>query len=370
MKDRRGAPPPGPRFLLLASLTTRSFRNLADATVIPGGGRQLLLGDNGAGKTSLLEAVYAAATTRSFRSTELAACVRHGEEGFHVALAAGVDGRDRLELGWRQDVRLRRANDRELPLAEHVGLQPVVLWTAAEADLLGGAPALGRRLIDRGLVSTRPTALAGLGSYRRVLAQKRRLLASGGGDGSLEAWNGLLADAATAVIALRATYVVALDAALAAVRERTPLALPPMTLDYVPSPRVGLEGRDAILAAFERVAPRERDRGAPLVGPHRDALRLSWGGRPVGDVASAGEGKALGLLLAAAQGALVEATGRDPVYLLDDADAELDRGRLAAVWEAFAGAAQVLATSSRPEVWEGLPRDGRRSLSSGRVIDS
>jgi DNA replication and repair protein RecF len=125
-----------------------------------------------------------------------------------------------------------------------------------------------------------------------------------------------------------------------------------------------------MIAALERIAGRERERGAPLLGPHRDALRLLWGGREVGDVASAGEGKALGLLLAAAQGKVVEDAGRDPVYLLDDADAELDRERLGAVWQAFAPVAQLLATSSRPEVWEGVFAGTRWSVREGRVSAS
>jgi DNA replication and repair protein RecF len=351
---------------LLNTAAPRSFRNLADVPFAPGAGTHLLLGANGAGKTSLLEAIYLAATTKSFRSADLAACARHGEPGFHVALEAGMAGRDRLEIGWQRGQRLRLANGRETPLAEHVALQPVVLWTAAEADLLTGAPVLGRRLIDRGLVSTRPTTLSVLARYRRVLAQKRQLLSSGRDDG-LESWNELLAEAAAEVITLRAAYLDALGSALDGVRARTPLTAPALRLAYEPSPRAGTEGRRAILDALTRIAPRERERGAPLLGPHRDALRLLWDGREVGTVASAGEGKVLGLLLAAAQGSLVEATGRTPIYLLDDADAELDRERLTAVWQAFTGVAQLFATSSRPEVWDALPASRRWRLGRGHV---
>jgi recombinational DNA repair ATPase RecF len=154
------------------------------------------------------------------------------------------------------------------------------------------------------------------------------------------------------------------------VRTRTPLDLPPLAITYQPSPRAGVEGAATIAAALDRVASRERARGAPLLGPQRDALQLLWGGRPVGEVASAGEGKALGLLLAAAQGLLVEATGRTPVYLLDDADAELDGRRLAAVWQAFPAGAALLATSSRPEVWEGLACERRWRAVEGRFTPS
>ena len=333
----------------------------------------MLFGPNGAGKTSLLEAAYLAATSRSFRAPDLAACVRHGAAGFHVAAEAGEDGRTRLELGWQPGRRLRLAGGVELPLGEHVAIQPLVLWSAAEAELLGGAPEHGRRLIDRGLVSTQPRALQALGRYRQVLEQKRQLLArsrgggGGGTDGALETWNELLADAAADLIALRAAYVTALARALLLVCERTPLALAALALEYLPSPRAGVEGRDAILATLSRVAARERERGLPLIGPHRDGLRLLWDGREAKTVASAGENKVFGLLVAAAQGEVVAAGGREPLYLLDDVDAELDHGRLAGAWEAFAGASQLLATSSRPEAWESLPRTATWRVASGAV---
>jgi len=260
---------------------------------------------------------------------------------------------------------LRLWNGREAPLHDHVAVQPVVLWTAGEADLLDGAPALGRRLIDRGLASTRPSSLAVLARYRHVLLQKRELLQSGRTT-ELPAWNALLASAGAAVVALRAAYVTALARALVAVRARTALDLPPLGVVYQPSPRAAVDGEAALLAALERIAPRERERKAPLLGPHRDALQILFGGRPVGEVASAGEGKALGLLLAAAQGLLVEEEGRAPLYLLDDADAELDRERLLAAWAAFPAGADLLATSSRPQAWERLPAEGRWRVEAGR----
>src|SRR5262249_41174394 len=155
------------------------------------------------------------------------ACARHGAPGFHVAIEGGATGRERLEIGWQRSERLRLANGNRAALAEHVAVQPVVLWTAAEADLLAGEPALGRRLVDRGLVSTRPQALAALRRYREVLAQKRELLA-GGKASALATWNDLLAAAAAAVITLRRAYVAELAVALDAVLLRTPLALPPL----------------------------------------------------------------------------------------------------------------------------------------------
>ncbi|HVS04129.1 MAG TPA: DNA replication and repair protein RecF [Thermoanaerobaculia bacterium] len=351
---------------MLVTLETRSFRNLADQAIRFAPGRQLLVGRNGAGKTSLLEAVYLLATTRSFRTAQLADCARHGSDGFHLAADAGPEGRQRLEVGWQPSERRRRLNGHEVPLTRYLAALRVVAWTSAEAGLLAGPPELGRRLLDRGVIGLRPGAIEALRGYRRALAQKRELLAAGGHRG-IDSWNAVLAAAAAEVIARRADYAERLQQAYDAVHARTPLDLPPLRLAYVPSPRRGREGEAAIAAALAHVARREGERRMPLVGPHRDRLVFLWQGREIQRVASAGERKALGMLLLAAQGRVLQEASLEPLLLLDDADAELDRRRQGAVWEAFRGVGQLLATSSREEAWEGVPVEGRRGLEDGVV---
>jgi DNA replication and repair protein RecF len=335
---------------MLHSLAFRGFRNLVDGAWAPGPGRHLLVGDNGSGKTSLLEAVYVLATTRSFRTAQLADCVRHGESGFHLAGETAGDGA-RLEVGWAAAGLFRAVDGRAPTLAEHLAALPVLAWTAADGELLTGGPELRRRFLDRGLVASRPAALGALQRSRRALFQKRTLLvrrASG-----LEAWNALLAEAAAEVAALRAAHVGALARAFARLVERTALPFTDLTIVYQPSPREALAGKEAILARFESVRAAEERRRVPLLGPHRDELELRWRGRELRRTASAGERKSLGLALVAAQALVLEETRRaSPVLLLDDADTELDRGALARVWRAFDGAAQLFATSNRGEVWE------------------
>ena len=89
----------------------------------------------------------------------------------------------------------------------------------------------------------------------------------------------------------------------------------------------------------------------PLLGPHRDELEILWGGHEIRRVASAGERKALSLMLLAAHGRVMEEAGRPPLYLLDDMDAELAPPTVAAVWGVFREAEQLFATSNRPQVW-------------------
>jgi DNA replication and repair protein RecF len=227
---------------------------------------------------------------------------------------------------------------------------PVVAWTtAAEAEVLVGAPQARRRFLDRGVVGMRPATIEILGRFREALRQKRELLAAHGA--GIEIWNELLATYAAEVIVLRDRYVGLLREALARILVESQLGFPPIELAYRPSPPGGLAGRAAIAAALDKLADRERRRGLPLIGPQRDELTILWGGHEIRRVASAGERKALSLMLSAAHGRVVEAAGRSPVYLLDDADAELSAHTLAKVWTVFCPRRQIFVTSNRPQVW-------------------
>ncbi|RPH54071.1 DNA replication and repair protein RecF, partial [bacterium] len=331
--------------------TARDFRNLEPLTWSPGEGSHLLLGGNGAGKTSLLEATYVVATTRSFRAAQIADCARHGVGSFHLQAEVEADCRSTLEVGWMDGQRVRALNGKVTPLAEHLAALPVVAWTAAaEAEVLVGAPKARRRFMDRGVVGLRPVALDILGRYREALRQKRGLLLSDDSAG-IEIWNEMLAAAAADVISLRHRYVELLKAELGRVVEASGLPFPPIELRYRPSPAHGLDGKEAIVQALERVVDRERRRQIPLLGPQRDELEILWGGHEIRRVASAGERKSLSLLLLAAHGRVMEGARRRPTYLLDDMDAELAPGTLASAWAVFQDAGQLFITSNRPQVW-------------------
>ena len=359
---------------MITRLEARDFRNLAPLAWEPAAGRHLLLGANGAGKTSLLEAVYVLSTTRSFRTRQIADCARHGAPGFRVGGEAEGEARVHLAVGWRSGgaggERWRSVNGRATSLAEHLEVLPVVAWEAAEADIPTGAPALRRRFLDRGVVGSRPAALAALERYREALRAKRELLARhrlGGDAAQLATWNGLLAEAAAEVAALRGAYARRLAAALAGLVEEAGLGFPPIAVRYRPSPAVAGEGAAAIAERLEKRADEERRRGLPLIGPHRDDLEILWGGHAVRGTVSAGERKALSLLLCAAHGRVLTLAGREPVYLLDDLDAELAAETLARLWRVFSLARQLVASSNRPAVWQGLDAEWRWTVAAGEL---
>jgi DNA replication and repair protein RecF len=362
---------------MLRRLEAHDFRNLAPFTWEPGPGRHLLLGGNGAGKTSLLEAVYAVATTRSFRTPRLAECVRHGASGFRLAAEVEAAARSTLAVTYQVGSHPaggggldRSVNGERGPLPEHLEVLPVVAWSTADLGVVSGSPAERRRFLDRGVVSLRPGALAALRRYRDALREKRELLARSGGLATLETWNRVLAEAAAPVARLRAAYAEALGRRVGEVLGEVGSAgihFPEVTLRYRPSPAEALVGADALAERLDRSAESERRRGMPLLGPHRDELEIAWGDHPADRVASAGERKALSLARAAAHGRVLAGAGREPAHLLDDLDAELAPDTLAALWKVFAGASQLVATSNRPAVWEGLETDTTTRLRAGEL---
>lgn len=350
---------------MLSHLSSYAFRNLKDFEWQPGSGCHLLLGPNGSGKSSLLEAVYLLATTRSFRTSQPADCVRHGEGEFRVQGEVDSGVRSRLEVGWMSGGRHRRLNDKASPLVEHLRVLPVVAWTDADRDLLTGPPTLRRRFVDQGIVAEKPATLEILARYRQALSEKRVLLVEK--RPALGPWNEVLASAASEIMQLRRDYVERVSTEFAAAVSLSGLSLPLVEIRYRPSISTEEISEEIVLHTLESFERRERDKSRPLVGPHLDDVEVLFDGRSIRRVGSAGERKVLGLLLAAARGGLLRAAERNPIYLLDDADTELDRGRLEAVFGVFMSAQQVLVSSNRAEVWEMAREAVRWRLDEGSL---
>lgn len=360
---------------MLCSLSLFGFRNLDNLQWSVSEGSHLLLGGNGAGKTSLLEAVYVVATTRSFRTSNLRECLRGGvphehEEGAEAAafgISATVEGnrRARLEVRWSRGSTRRELDSKAVSLARYLEPLPVVVWSAQDADVLSGSPDRRRRMLDRGLVSEDLSRLSIVSRYRQCLRQKRELLTRHL-DG-IEEWNQLLAQAASDLVEARSRYVDVLSGGLREGLARSGLDFPPIALRYRPSPDNALEGVEAIEAALDAKISDERRLKRPLLGPHLDRLRIQWGETDVSEIASAGERKGLGLLLLIAQFLALEAAGRKPLVLADDVDSELDRDSFQRLWKVLRSARQVFVSSSRPEVWEALDVSHRWLVRRGSI---
>ncbi len=337
--------------MALARLSLRDFRSYADAVIAPGPGFVILTGENGAGKTNVLEAISLLSPGRGLRGASLGEMARRdGAGGFAVAARL-----DEVEIGTgtdadapdRRQVRINGAAAAANSLSEYLS----VLWLTPAMDrLFAEAPSGRRRFLDRLVLALNPGHAFHAARYDAAMRARNKLLAEAGprDEAWLTALEARMAEHGAAIAEARADAVMALGERLAAAPEG-------------PFARAGLAlegGREADLAqALALGRARDAAAGRTLAGPHRTDLLVTHLGKdqPAG-ACSTGEQKALliGLILAFAD-LVAERAGRRPILLLDEISAHLDPVRRAALFARLAGAGgQVWMTGTERALFEGL----------------
>lgn len=355
----------------LDRLEVRRFRNLADLNqpVPPEG--VLLLGANGQGKTSLLEAIAYPVLFRSFRTGVDVELVQFGEAGFRVGLEFAQGERRRtVSAEYLVAGRRRKRELDSVPvdrLVDAAGAWLAVVFSPDDVRLASG-PATGRRLfLDRTLALSDPSYLRALTRYRSALAQRNAALRQGRSE-LASAFDPPLAAAGAAVVSRRLAWVrevqEGLTASLIALGESSAEA----ELQYHGNAELVELG--AWSERLAHAAPRDAARRMTTVGPHRDDLALLLGGRSLRDYGSTGQHRSAAIALKLLElDTIAKAAGASPALLLDDVFAELDSDRQERLAHRLLGErrAQVFITAPREdELPHGL-RLPRWRVTGGRV---
>ena len=356
---------------MIQSLRTRQFRNLRDPSIDFDGRWTLLVGDNGAGKTSILEAVYLAATSKSFLSHKLIDCCQDRGETFIVDIESEQEGRHHMRLMWDRETGMERTmNGSQVDLPGYLEVQPVVAYTAREAELLDGPPAGRRRFLDGHLVSCDPASIRLLARLRTVVASKKAALVR---EQPVQPWNELLATVASELQQQRRQIVEELQDRVSSLVSQLGLGERKPQLAYIPSTPEG-DGdlaTETLLDGFGRRLTEEKACQYPLWGPQRDDWRWTWGREgnrsEIRRRASRGEKKALTIALFVACCQRLIDHRREATLLVDDLDAELDAKRRLQVCELVAELPQVIATSSRPSEWRKASERATHEVKDGEV---
>jgi DNA replication and repair protein RecF len=346
-----------PRALAIESVSVRGFRNLEAVDLELGPRFNVVSGDNGQGKTNLLEALYVLATSRSFRTSRLGDLIRTGAETASVraTVREGEDSREQ-SVGLRAGLRAVRIDGKRPPtLAAYAVRTPAVVFHPGELSLTTGAGADRRRLLDRVALYLSPASLAHAEAYTRASRGRQKALeARGPSSRDLEGWEELAARHGTALAEARSRAAEALLPAAQRAFERIGPAGLSLGASYV---RSAPEDEDAFRAALAASRVRDQARGSASVGPHRDDVALDLGGRPVRTMASQGQHRTVVLAMKLAEiDVLTGASGVRPMLLLDEVSSELDRARTAALFAALREEAsqvaqvQVVLTTTRPSL--------------------
>ena len=378
--------------MYVSDLSLDDFRSYHNLVLSLEPGPSAFVGSNGQGKTNLIEAIVYLATLSSHRIGADTALVRRAVPG--QSQPAGAVVRARTVHGERPSVleieiiagkanraRLNRGSCRPRDL---LGVLRAVVFAPEDLSLVRAEPGVRRAFLDDLVVTLRPSLAGVRNEHDKILAQRASLLKSARAARSstasmlstLEVWDAQLAAAAARLIAARVDVVrrlrpwvagaygaVSADPSPAFIAYRSSLALhegapepDPRTGGDRPEVEAGLADAGAVAARLEAamgaLRAREIDRGANLVGAHRDDLSLFLGPLPARGFASHGEQWSLALALRLASYEMlrrdVDAYGGDgePVLLLDDVFSSLDDARRRALARLVAGAQQALVTAA------------------------
>jgi DNA replication and repair protein RecF len=338
------------------------FRNHDGAAVELPAGVSVLVGPNGVGKTNLLEAVGYLATLGSHRVGQDASLIRAGAAAAVVRAAVRRAGRRLLvDVELRPGTGVRgRVNGAPVPRARDLlGVVRATVFAPEDLGLVRGDPEERRRFLDTLATQRLPRYHGSRQDYDRVLRQRNTLLRSAGGRlpasalATLEVWDEKLAVAGAEIWSERLRLVAALTPRVELAYQRLAGRDDTVEFAYVSSVAgpggLGQDPAKLAQALRERLVAdrsREVERGLTLSGPHRDDLALGLRGLPARTHASHGEAWSLALALRLGSHRLLAEEGEEPVLLMDDVFAELDRQRRDRVAEAALAAEQTIVTAA------------------------
>lgn len=337
--------------MLIRTLELRDFRSYESADLEFGPGLTAIVGENGQGKTNLLEAISWIAGMGSFRGVADDALIRTGADSAVIrATVEGVDGREQLveaELPRVGRNRIQVNRQRLRRTRDLVGVVQATVFSPDDLELVKGGPALRRRWIDEALVSRHSKHDALRVELERILKQRNALLRSAHGrldaDAAftLDVWDAKLAAAGDAVRAAR-------TALLAEIAPRLATSYDAVAREQARVEAVYEASWDGDLVdALAQSRDLDVRRGQSTIGPHRDEISLRIGAAPARTHASQGEQRSLALALRLAADAVVRAAGvAEPVLLLDDVFSELDPGRAEALLDTLPAGQRLLTTAA------------------------
>lgn len=363
----------------LVDIRAANFRNLAADRVLLSEGTNLLVGGNGAGKTSCLEAVAMLGNLRSFRTPSLRQVAAHG----HTELL--VEGRvatARATFSLRQKVAVGPPVQRTLEVAgaaatvaEYLQVMPVLALSGADRELVAGPPAVRRAFLDRFTFLLEPPYFDELRQYSRVLRQRNAALGAGVGDREMEAWEVRLAAAAAVVVARRRTSCDRLAAAFGPVYESLRGgSFPSISVNYrgeatIEAAECRAEVEEHYRKRYHETRVRDRQTGFTGEGPHRHDVDLRANGKAVRYVLSSGQTKVVAAALRLASLTDVEEhRGERFPVVIDDVDAELDPRVLSRLIGHLEGERQLLLSSAIGAVSGQLGGRAKRYLVSEGTI--
>jgi len=322
----------------------RDFRNLAHVELAPPPEGLVLVGENGQGKTNLLESIHYLQILRSARGARDQDLVRFGAEAFHIGATVETDARHDVSVGFERATKRKRTRiDGVVPerLSDALGALPSVMFSPNDVELVAGSPNARRRYLDIMLALTARGYLSALQHYRAALARRNAALREAArkartSDASVAVWEPALAEHGARLWSERRAWVASVEVRFEELCQEIGES-ERARLRYASSVNPSDDLAAALAAALADRRALDLRRGMTHVGPHRDDMIITLAGadatpRDLRTFGSAGQQRSAAIALRMLEASTFhERTGRAPLFLLDDPFAELDARRASRV---------------------------------------
>ena len=325
-------------------LQVRNVRNLSNLRLEPDPALNVVSGPNGSGKTALLEAVHILSRCRSFRTSGIDRVIRYQQKELQVSAGLRLPDQSTAVTGVarsRGSIHIRYNKRTIRKVSEQAAQVPVITITPDIHGMVSGSPVFRRRWLDWAMFHVKPAYIETWRDYHKALKNRNSLLRRRVID-QLETWEQAMWLSARTINAQRNAFLAELSAEMANISQR--LEIPQTELVYECGWRSGVD-LDRFL---EEHRQGDLERGITRHGIHRSDIVIRQGGRDIGHFYSRGQTKLCIIALSLAQDRVFRLrTGRSPIILVDDLQAELDLTSQRQVLEVLAGqGVQVFITTT------------------------
>ncbi len=363
--------------MYIKRLELKNFRNYDSQKLVFTPGINVFFGENGTGKTNILESIYWTAMARSFRTSEDAILVKQGRQNTQITIDA-VDNDIEKTFMIDYDCANRKKNlkvngNRLSRSSMIVGMLPIVLFSPENIMIVKGEPSLRRRFLDDLLSQLDNEYFMTLVKYNKEVSHRNYLL-RGIREGrvkreNLDIWNNQIMESGTKLLMARHAAVEELNVILK--KELTEGKFE-VNLGYISKNYSSYSPADlksSYQDFFKAKVEDEIIRSITLIGPHRDDLEILYNGQSAKSYASEGQQRITTILMKLSEGLLIKRKrGSYPVVLLDDFSSELDDPNRSFIGKTFSLFKQILITTTYKENLRGFEAAKEFKISGGKVI--
>jgi DNA replication and repair protein RecF len=361
----------------LTKLHLFNYRNISELEIDLSAEANLFSGRNGQGKTNLLESIYLLGFGKSFRTANPKECIQHGQTECRVegTLEHGRLSRNLQVVITNKEKKLFLLG-KQVPLDEFVGNLHVLAFTREHLNVVRGAPADRRAFLDRAMVTLYPGHVHCLAVYGRSLKQRNKILASqlegrsGVDENLLESWDEAIIKPGASILWNRMRYVEQM-------KQTLPQGLfgsESLKMHYVSTitsdPMDVIRIQECFRQRLIQARASDKGIGYTSVGPHRDDLKLFLNGKSLVDFGSSGQQRSSLLSLYFSQMEIHRNThGFYPLFLVDDAEAELDTLRINSFLQFLSKRTQTFLTSAKDFLLSAVPESTMHfEVQNGKIL--